>query len=126
MNEKRIKALQATPIFGGIVDEIVAQLLEQAKAVEVRAGDKFFEQGDRGTSAFVLERGQVAVMKHWQGEDQLLRSMSAGDCFGEVALLDFGPRSATILAETDCSAIEITARDLIRVAASDPEQFAMI
>ncbi len=52
--------------------------------------------------------------------------MNAGDCFGEVALLDFGPRSATILAETDCEAIEITARDLTSVAASNPEQFAMI
>lgn len=113
-------------MFGAIRDDAVATLLERADERRVAAGDCFFEQGDPGGSAFLLETGRASVVKIWDGREHLLREMSAGACFGEVALLDFGPRSATVRADEPSTAIELHARDLRVLSTDDPEQFALI
>jgi CRP-like cAMP-binding protein len=122
----RIQLLQNTPIFGGVSDEVLALLLGRVAEVVIRKGEFFFLEGDEGASAFVLERGSVSVLKWWEGKSYLLRRLHAGDCFGEVALMDFCRRSASVLAEEDCAAIELSTTDLRQVASKDLEQFAMI
>jgi CRP/FNR family cyclic AMP-dependent transcriptional regulator len=126
MNRSRITALQRTAMFGAIHEGIIELLLERADVVQVPAGDFYFREGDRGNSAYLLEEGEISVLKEWGNELQLLRHLEAGDCFGEMALLDFGKRSASVRADVDTSAIEISARDLRAVAKRDPEQFALI
>jgi CRP/FNR family cyclic AMP-dependent transcriptional regulator len=56
----------------------------------------------------------------------VLHRLAAGDCFGEMALMDLFPRSASVRAEQDCSAIELAASDLLRLFEHDAEQFALI
>jgi len=126
MERARIEALQATAMFGALSDAAVAVLLERAVPRRVGAGDVFFEQGEPGRSAFLLEAGHASVVKLWDGEAHLLRHLGPGDCFGEVALLDFGPRSASVRADVACEAIEIGAADLRVLARHDPEQFALV
>ena len=75
---------------------------------------------------FVLERGRVAVIKGWQGRSVLLGTLTAGDCFGEMALMDLMPRSASVRAEEDCLAVEFSASDLLVLFEHDVEQFALI
>jgi CRP-like cAMP-binding protein len=122
----RIRLLQNTPIFGGVREEVLSLLLERVTETTVSKGTCFFEEGDDGVSAFVLERGSVSILKQWEGQRYLLRHLHAGDCFGEVALMDFCRRSASVMADEDCLAVELTARDLLEVARKDLEQFAMI
>lgn len=113
-------------IFGGLGDESVDLLIERSSRVTVPAGGFFFEEGSRGSSAFVLESGRVSILKQWNGRPYLLRHLEAGDCFGEVALIDFGARSASVRADVDCRAIEFTARDLLELSRRDPDQFAIV
>jgi CRP-like cAMP-binding protein len=68
----------------------------------------------------------VAVVKRWQGVDHHLRHLGPGDCFGEMALIDMSPRSASVIALEDCSALRLTNADLHRVYQADLEQFALI
>lgn len=75
---------------------------------------------------FVLERGRVSVVKRWEGHDYPLRVLGPGDCFGEMALIDLFPRSASVVALEDCSVIRLTSADLYRVYEADVEQFALI
>lgn len=124
--DARIRLIRDTPIFGGVADEILALLLDRAMEVVVRKGEFFFLEGDEGRSAFVLERGSVLILKSWEGKNYLLRQLQAGDCFGEVALMDFCHRSASVLADEDCVAIELSTSDLWQVARRDFEQFATI
>jgi len=124
--DERVRLLRDTPIFGGVSDEILELLLDQLAEVAVRKGEFFFVEGDEGVSAFVLERGSVSILKNWGGRSYLLRHLGAGDCFGEVALMDFCRRSAAVLADEDCVALELTTADLRHVGARDLEQFAMI
>ncbi|MGH0035764.1 MAG: Crp/Fnr family transcriptional regulator [Myxococcota bacterium] len=120
------RLLGQVSIFGGLRDESVALLLERSVRTHVAAGEFFFQEGERGTSAFVLETGRVSIIKQWNDQPHVLRHLAAGDCFGEVALIDFGARSASVRADVDCSALEFTAADLLQLARSDPEQFAVV
>jgi CRP/FNR family cyclic AMP-dependent transcriptional regulator len=56
----------------------------------------------------------------------LLHRLHAGDCFGEMALMDLMPRSATVRADEDCQALLLDSDDLYRLCKHDLEQFALI
>jgi CRP/FNR family cyclic AMP-dependent transcriptional regulator len=126
MDDRRIELLQRTPIFGAIQARTLEVLLRGTVNVEVPAGVLFFREGDAANAMFVLESGRVSVVKRRGGADHHLRDLSAGDCFGEMALIDMSPRSASVIALEDCSAIRLTNADLYRVYQSDLEQFALI
>ena len=126
MQAKRIELLQGMPIFGAIREDVLRFLLEQAEVVVVAAGDYFFREGDEAQSMFVLEAGRVAVLKSWQGHKYKLHEFRLGDCFGEMALMDLMPRSASVKALEDCSAIELRSDHLMRLFEFDVEQFALI
>ena len=126
MLQTRIEMLQGMPLFGAITESALQLLLEQAHTVSVRASDFFFREGEPASGMFVLERGRVAVMKAWRDKEWVLRHLGTGDCFGEMALLDLLPRSASVQALEDCVAIELTPAHLHRLFESDMEQFALI
>ena len=84
--------------------------------VQVPAGAHFFREGEPATAFFVLESGRVSVVKRREGVDYHLRELCAGDCFGEMALIDMSARSASVIALEDCSAIRLTNAEL----AEDP------
>ncbi|BDG02417.1 Crp/Fnr family transcriptional regulator [Anaeromyxobacter oryzae] len=126
MDDRRIELLQCTPIFGAIQARALEVLLGGTVNVEVPAGAHFFHEGEAANAMFVLESGRVAVVKRWEGVDHHLRDLNAGDCFGEMALIDMSPRSASVIALEDCSAIRLTNADLFRVYQADLEQFALI
>ena len=126
MKPVRLELLQRMPIFGAIRDDALLFLLAQAREVSVAAGAYFFRENDQASSMFVLESGRVVVFKSWQGRDVVLNNMEAGDCFGEMALMDLCPRSASVRAEADCVAIELGTGDLLRLFERDAEQFALV
>ena len=126
MTDARIALLQDMSIFGAVKSDALALLLERAHTLHVPKGDYFFREGDEGTALYVLERGRVTIVKQWQGTDYVIRSIERGDFFGEIALLDFMPRSASVIAEEDCQALVFRALDVLEIAKQDVEQFTMI
>jgi CRP/FNR family cyclic AMP-dependent transcriptional regulator len=126
MSESRIELLQTMPVFGGINESILAFLLKKATTVFIPKDDFFFQEGEAGDSMFVLEEGEVAVIKHWQRHNYVLRQLQRGDAFGEMALIDMFPRSAGVKASTHARAIELTNSLLYELYARDLKQFTMI
>ena len=126
MHEARIELLQRMPIFGGIRTEVLHFLLRLCPIVSIPANDFFFREHDQGDSLFVLETGKAAVLKSWHGQNHLIQSLRAGDCFGEMAVMDHCPRSASVRAAEDCTAIRISAANLYRIYGQDLKQFALI
>jgi CRP-like cAMP-binding protein len=126
MKDARIELLQRMPVFGGIRTGILQFLVGLCPIVSIPKDEFFFREHDQGDSMFVLEGGKAAVLKYWRGEDYLLHVMEQGDCFGEMAVMDHCPRSASVRAVEDCSAICISAANLYRVYAQDLKQFALI
>lgn len=73
----------------------------------VRAGDIIFRDGDAGDCAYLIESGEVVVLKSIQGEDSVVATFGEGEIFGEMAILDGAPRSATAKASQECKLIVI-------------------
>lgn len=68
------------------------------------AGDTILREGEKGDSAFLIVNGSVEVLVGKEGSLRKITDLSAGDVFGEMSLIDPGPRSATVkaLTETEC------------------------
>lgn len=122
----QIAWLQRVPVFGALREDSLEFLVGQARDVEVASGDFFFREGDPADAMYVLERGAVVVLKGWRGQSIELRRMEPGDCFGEMALLDLSPRSASIRALADSSAFTVTPAALLGLFERDAVQFALI
>jgi CRP-like cAMP-binding protein len=126
MLQVRLELLQRMPIFGAINDDALRFLLERAQGVDVPAGGYFFRENDAASTMYVLEAGRVEVIRNWHGRDLFLRELGPGDCFGEMALMDLFPRSASVRALEDCRAIVLANSDLLDLYEHDVEQFALV
>ncbi|RYZ09293.1 MAG: cyclic nucleotide-binding domain-containing protein [Comamonadaceae bacterium] len=126
MRAARVELLQQMPIFGAVDAATLEFLLEPAPLVERATGEFFFREGDPAQAMYVLESGRVTISKTWQAQAVLLRRLGQGDCFGEMALLDLFPRSASVRADEDCRAIELTSANLYRLFERDAAEFAVI
>ena len=100
-NEAISEVLKKIPIFEGLSRRELGGLTRILYQRSYQAGEKVFHQSDPGLGMYIIVHGTVAIM----GEPLLepLAELHDGDFFGELALLDELPRSATALAKTPAS-----------------------
>ena len=94
---------------------------ESLLRVTVRKGQRVFRQGDAADCAYIIERGRVAVLVAAGGTETKIAERGPGDLFGEMAIIDNKPRSASVQALEDCVLLRLTNRQIARrVEAADP------
>lgn len=91
-------------------------VLSSAHAVAFSPGATVIQQGEKGKGFFVITDGKAKVTL--DGDD--LATLSSGSYFGEMAVIDGGPRTATITAQTGLSALEITPTAFLRLVDREP------
>lgn len=91
---KRVHLLHQTNIFSAISGSELAILANVARPVEFEPGEPVFWQGERGDAVYIITHGSAHVLF---GLDRIA-TMGAGDCFGEMALVEHDTRSATVQA----------------------------
>lgn len=72
--------------------------LHDERTEEFAAGDTIFNKGDSGENMYGIQSGEVDLVY----QENVIASLKPGDIFGEMALADSSPRSATAIAKTDC------------------------
>ena len=95
-----VDALRRCPLFAKVDDEALAACAERLRVRRFRRGETIFHQGDPGDSLFIIESGAVKiVLPSPEGEEgAIIATLGRGDFFGELALLDGAPHSATAAA----------------------------
>jgi signal transduction histidine kinase len=99
--------LRKSPLFQGLSDEELQQLMDMAEPVTLQAGEILIKQGELGDSAYVVINGEFEVQK--QSGQSLIKIdvRNPGDVVGEMALLSRGPRNATLIAKTEGEVLRI-------------------
>ena len=85
------------------------------------AGDMIFSQGDLGTEMFIIQDGEVEILKHINGESHILSHLEKGDFFGKMALLEAAPRTADAIAKTEVKALIINGSRFDDMLKKNPE-----
>ena len=124
--QAKIELMKRTPVFSALREESLKFLLDFARPVEVPAGGFFFREHDQASSMYLLQSGSASVLKTWEGREMHLRTLRPGDCFGEMALMDMFPRSASVRADQDSTAIEFSPRGMVRLYGRDVEQYTLV
>lgn len=83
-------------------------------------GEIICNEGDEGKSMFVIQSGTVQVIKKRPGGELKLRAMTKGEIFGEIALFDHMPRSATVKAVGEAVVLSIDKKGFFAKASKDP------
>lgn len=89
--------LRRVPLFTGVKPKELKKLDRRMTERTFNEGDTITTQGESGIGFFVIEHGNATVSIG----GKIIRTLGPGEHFGEVALIDSGPRSATIVATTD-------------------------
>jgi signal transduction histidine kinase len=88
--------LRRVPLLADLPEEDLEQLHKMAETISIPAGQLVLREGDLGDSLYVVLDGELDVFKGRGGHDILLASYKAGQFFGEMALLERKPRSASV------------------------------
>src|SRR5687768_261341 len=84
-------------------------------------GERIFSQGDLGTEMFIVQEGEVEIIKHIGSESHTLSRLEKGDFFGEMALLEALPRTADAVALTDVRVVAINGSRFDEMLRKNPE-----
>jgi CRP-like cAMP-binding protein len=109
--------LEAVPLFEGLSHKQLRKVADLADVARFMAGATLVKQGEIGDSFYVVLTGQARVVAN----ERTLNHLLPGDHFGEISLLDGGPRSASVVAETEMTLVIITQKDFLAMLSKDPE-----
>lgn len=98
--ELGVEALRRCPLFARVDQATLRACAERLRVRRFRRGETIFHQGDPGDSLFIVESGTVKiVLPSPEGEEgAIIATLGRGEFFGELALLDGAPHSATAIA----------------------------
>jgi CRP-like cAMP-binding protein len=92
-----VKTLSDVPLFQGVKPKELKKLAGRMQERTFGEGDAITTEGKSGIGFFVIEDGNASVSI----DGKIVRTLGPGEYFGEIALIDSGPRSATVVATTD-------------------------
>jgi CRP/FNR family cyclic AMP-dependent transcriptional regulator len=105
--------LAQIPLFQGLADEDRETLAQRLTEKNAKAGDVVFAQGDAGSSMYLVRSGAVQVfLPSRDAPPVVLKDVRTGEYFGELALFDSKPRSASVRALVDTVLLELTREEL--------------
>lgn len=125
--KQQVEILRHVPLFAGLNDR---QLRSIAKILTIRdyhEGDAIITQGKGGQGLFVVAKGTAkAIRSQTDGSEVEVNQFGPDDFFGELALLDDGVRTASVIATSEVQCLILTRLDFQGVLRGDPEMSIII
>lgn len=109
--------LASVPLLAGLNSRVRRRLAETGKRRTYDAGDDIVRQGSTGTALYIVLSGEARVER----DGERLGSVKAGDFFGELALIEEHPRSATVVADSDTECLLFPAWEFTALLEEHPE-----
>ena len=113
----QLEHLKSVPMFAGCSKRELQAVLKAGDEIMMTAGTLIVDQGQMGREAFVLLEGSVTVRRN----GRKVTTLGPGAVVGELSLLDHGPRTASVLCDTDCSLFVLDQRHFQQVIEQHPQ-----
>lgn len=121
--ERRLK-VSVSSLCLGLPEPMASEILASATPHCLKEGDTLFEAGDAGDGCYRLDEGVLKVtLVSEQGEERILSILGAGAIVGDLAMIDQLPRSATVVALTDCKLRFISRANFQHCVQQNPEMY---
>jgi CRP/FNR family transcriptional regulator, cyclic AMP receptor protein len=114
---EKVLFLKSIDLFSQIPGEDLAQIALISTEETRETGEEVFAEGEAGDALYLVVDGQVRVHK----SDRVIAELGERECFGEMAILDAAPRSATVTTVSDTSLLKITREEFQEIMAEKPE-----
>lgn len=114
---EKVLRLRGVDLFLALTAEDLVEIAEIAEEVDFGAGEMIIREGEVGVDLYVVVDGAVRVFR---GEHQLA-VLGLDSVFGEIAILDSEPRTASVAADTDVSLLRIHQQDFVDILRSRPQ-----
>jgi CRP/FNR family cyclic AMP-dependent transcriptional regulator len=109
--------LEARPLFSGLSQKELRSIAALGTTLEIEAGYVLTNESDYGRDAFLIVSGAARCVVG----DVEVAVLGPGELFGEIALLDGSPRSATVIAESDMTVTSFDRREFVRLVEVSPQ-----
>jgi CRP/FNR family transcriptional regulator, cyclic AMP receptor protein len=128
MPEQRVaEHLKRLPLFSRLPDSELGELAERVRTKSFKRGEMIFRKDDPGTHLYMVLDGAVKIALPGEfGQEALVAIMRPGEFFGELALFDRSPRSASATALEDTRAALLAGDDFLAYLESHPASFRVV
>ena len=113
-------SLRRIKMLADVEERLLASLLSYLEVVKVAPFGTVFNKGDHGDALFMVLEGEVRARVMIGGRETTLATMGVGECFGELAVVDQGPRSAEVIANQPTVLVKVSEAALRKMFAEAP------
>ncbi len=112
--------LKKVPLFASMPDHDLETLCEMVTEVHLNAGEQLFAEGSPGDKAYIIESGEIEILKASGGRSVLLAVRKSGEVIGEMSLLEAAPRFASGRARSESKLLAISHSQLDELLNTSP------
>jgi CRP/FNR family cyclic AMP-dependent transcriptional regulator len=117
MGKRERDAIGQVPLFSGLPSRHLRRLSDLAVEERLMEGATIVREGDIGDTFYVILEGEAKVVN---ASNRVVNRLQPGDSFGEISLLDGGPRTATVIAETPMRVATLERKGFLRTLEAEP------
>jgi len=123
----KMKFLAKVPLFAGLSDRQMKKIGNRFISREYKGGDYIVTQGKGGAGMFTIVSGAAeAIVESPDGEKTVVNTFGDTDFFGEIALLDDGPRTASVVATRDTECMILSREDFLAIMKNDADMGVVV
>jgi CRP/FNR family transcriptional regulator, cyclic AMP receptor protein len=115
-SKNHLDSLKNVALFSACSNKELEKVAKATDEIRMTAGTLIIDQGQTGREAFIIVDGEVTVKRN----NRKIATLGPGTVVGEMSLLDKGPRTATVVCETNCTLLVIDQRRFLGVIDSIP------
>lgn len=116
-----VDVMLETPLFRKLDAKRLRVVVMMGETLSYRAGERLFEAGEEGDSAFVILSGEVDVILKATDDEVIVASLHKGEIFGEIAALTGQPRTSAIAAREDLSVLRLDKQTILNLMREFPD-----
>jgi CRP-like cAMP-binding protein len=115
-----LTSIRRMKFFAGLDDQQVESFVRYMEVVRYPQFSHIVRKGEHGDAMYLVLEGEVRALTIVDAKESMLATIAAGDAFGEISILDQGPRSADVIANKDSVLLKITAAAFQRLLREAP------